>query len=88
MTDDLKPRRGSRLSPLVTLIGAIAILVAGVAMAVYEEHLYKEQKLHSVEVQARILASSVTAALMFDDQRTTQEYLNALRAGACRRRGL
>lgn len=69
-----------RMTPAIALTLAIALLVAGVLMGVYNERAYEAQKSREVRVQAQILASSVTAALVFDDPRTAQEYVNALKA--------
>jgi signal transduction histidine kinase/ActR/RegA family two-component response regulator len=59
---------------------AVALLAFGLALGAYNEEAHRIQRLHETTTQARILADSVTAALAFDDDRTAQEYLNALRA--------
>ncbi|MEI9965606.1 MAG: CHASE sensor domain-containing protein [Caulobacteraceae bacterium] len=59
---------------------AVAFVVAGLALAAYGDRLYRAQKTKEIEVQAQIVADSVTAALAFDDQSVAQEYVNALRA--------
>lgn len=69
-----------KLTPAVTLATVIALLVAGVLMAYFSERSYREQKINEVSVQAQILASTVTAALVFADREATQEYVNALSA--------
>jgi signal transduction histidine kinase/CheY-like chemotaxis protein len=69
-----------KLFPGIALAVAVGILIAGVVMAVYSERSYKEQQIKDVSVHAQILASTVTAALVFDDQAATEEYVNALRA--------
>jgi signal transduction histidine kinase/CheY-like chemotaxis protein len=69
-----------KLFPTIALAVAIGILIAGVVMAVYSERSYKEQQIRDISVQAQILASTVTAALVFDDQTAAEEYVNALRA--------
>ena len=68
-------------SPMVVgaLTAAAVLLAAGVLMAVYQEQLYSAQQARSVREQAQILAASVTAAVVFADQKTTQEYVDALR---------
>lgn len=58
---------------------AVAMVMAGVALSAYGDALYRAQKAHDVEVQASILAGSVSAALAFDDDASAQEYINALR---------
>jgi signal transduction histidine kinase len=80
MADRLKNIGSWTLFPVIALFTAAALLLAGVVMAIYGEHSYKAQKIQEVSVQAQILASSVTAALMFDDTLTAQEYVSALGA--------
>src|SRR3569833_2595358 len=61
------------------LTAAAVLLAAGVLMAVYQEQLYSAQQAKSVREQAQILAASVTAAVVFSDQKATQEYVDATR---------
>src|SRR3954470_2371021 len=67
-------------SPMVigALAAAAVLLAAGVLMAVYQEQLYSAQQAKSVREQAQILAASVTAAVVFNDQKAAQEYVEAL----------
>jgi signal transduction histidine kinase/FixJ family two-component response regulator len=69
-----------KLAPAIALASAIALLLAGLIMAFYNERAYEAQKINEVSVQAQILASSVTAALAFNDRVAAQEYVNALKA--------
>src|SRR5665213_915274 len=69
-----RPQKNKGWSPSV--IGALA---AGVLMAVYQEQLYSSQQIKSVREQAQILAASAAAAILFDDRRAAQEYVDALR---------
>jgi signal transduction histidine kinase len=69
-----------RLIPAIALATVIALLTAGGLMARYVDHANARQELDEVTVQARVLASTVTAALSFNDRRTAQEYVNAMRA--------
>ena len=80
MNNNSNPSRFWGLFPLIALTIAVALLAAGVAMAFYGERSYKEQKIRDLSVQAQILASTVTAALVFDDQAAAEEYVNALKA--------
>ncbi|MGE4218905.1 MAG: sensor histidine kinase, partial [Alphaproteobacteria bacterium] len=68
----------SRRMPLIALALAALLLVVGVAMAIYSERSYREQKTREIGAQGKILASTVAAALLFDDDRAAQEYVNAL----------
>lgn len=69
-----------RFSTRAALLTAAGLLVAGILVAFYNEHLYSRQKIREVSVQADILASAVTAALSFKDHAVAQEYVDAMRA--------
>ena len=58
--------------------GVLLIVLAGMVMVIYNEQLYKETQIQRVEAQNRILASTVSAALVFDDRKAAHEYVNAL----------
>ena len=73
-------RRSFNPSIIGALVAAAMLLAAGVLMAVYEENLYSAQQLKNVREQAQILAASVSAAIVFDDRRAAQEYVDALSA--------
>jgi len=75
-----KPARIDLRSPmmLVAAVGALLLVIAGVAMVHFSEQSYREAKLQQIDAQGRILASTVTAALAFDDRAAAQEYVNAL----------
>jgi signal transduction histidine kinase len=67
-------------SVIMALVAAAMLLAAGVLMAIYEERLYSAQQVKNIREQAQILAASVTAAIVFDDRRAAQEYVEALAA--------
>src|SRR5688500_20091981 len=69
---------GWRTTPAIALLGAVALLVVGVMLTLWQEQLYRGQKSREIAVQAQILAASVTAALVFDDNRAAQDYVDAL----------
>ena len=69
-----------KFTPAVALTAAVTLLLAGVLMAIFYERSYKEQEAKEVAVQAEILAATVPAALLFNDQKTAREYVNALKA--------
>ena len=75
----VEPRQGWNMSVIVALAAGM-LLAAGVMMAVYEEKLYRAQQVKNIREQAQILAASVTAAIVFDDRRAAQEYVEALAA--------
>jgi signal transduction histidine kinase len=66
--------------PVVALVGAAFVGTAGIFGALYEDQVYRAQRLNEVTSQADILAASVTAALAFNDNKTAQQYTNALEA--------
>jgi signal transduction histidine kinase/ActR/RegA family two-component response regulator len=90
-------RIGARMSPtpIVAMSLAAALVLAGVGLGLYNEHLGVVERERQGATQARILAASVAASLAFDDKSTTREYVNALRlnpdvqaAGAYGKNGL
>ncbi len=68
------------LAPVIAIGLAVALLLIGLSMALYNENLGKVEKLRDITVQANILSGSVTAALAFDDAKLAQEYVDALGA--------
>ena len=79
---DTSPARGTRSTTLMRLVpvAAVALIFAGAALAIFSEAHFKSQKIREARALTRILAASVTAALVFDDAQTAQEYVDALRA--------
>jgi signal transduction histidine kinase len=65
--------------PLIALSVAVILVIAGALMAIYIDRFNTRQKIDEITVQARILATTVTAALWFGDQVAAQEYVNAMR---------
>jgi signal transduction histidine kinase len=64
--------------PAVAAAGVLLLLLAGGVIVMYNEQAYKDAKTQQAEAQSRILASTVTAALAFDDRKAAHEYVNAL----------
>jgi len=64
--------------PVMTLVAATMLLIAGALAAAYQHHADQSEQRRQLIVQANILAASVTAAITFDDRATAQEYVNAL----------
>jgi len=58
---------------------AVALLAIGALLAGRTELSYRSQAQRQAEVQADILAASVSAALAFDDRAAMREYVDALR---------
>jgi len=55
-----------------------ALLVASVALALYEARAFRQQALQDLETQARILGRASASALAFDDARAVNENLQLL----------
>jgi signal transduction histidine kinase len=73
------PLRGRTL-PVIALIAAALLVIAGGAIAYFEDNTYRAQKAEEVRIQGEILSSAVEAALVFNDNSAAQEYVNAMRA--------
>ena len=69
-----------KITPVVALATVIALLTAGGWMAHYLDRANALEEVDEDNVQARILASTITAALSFNDRQAAQEYVDALRA--------
>jgi len=76
----VNPLRNLSLNPMAALAVSTGLILASIAMVLYQENLFEREAARDATVQADILASSVTAALAFNDAKTAQEYVNALRA--------
>lgn len=79
MTETVREQTSQRQMTLAA-VGAGLLLVLGIMLAFMNEHAYRERTLAQAEVQADILAASVSAALAFDDAPTMREYVDALAA--------
>ena len=82
--------RDAALAFGTVLTSAIALLLAGLILAVSNERAYKAQKIDEVTVEGRFLALIVTAALDFNDRAAAQQYIDAFAAftGFVRRAGV
>jgi signal transduction histidine kinase len=70
----------ARLIPIVALVAALTMMLGGIILIVYRTAASREQAMREANVQAEIVAASVTPAVVFNDAATAKEYLNALRA--------
>ncbi|HEY2033573.1 MAG TPA: ATP-binding protein [Rhizomicrobium sp.] len=68
-----------RIPALLALIAAAFLIFSGVAIALYEESLYRAQQVKDFTEQASILAANETAAVIFDDRKAAQEYVDAMK---------
>jgi len=72
--------RSWRVIPVLAIGAALTLLLAGVLAGLYGEKLYQAQKLREASVEAQILGSTASAAVVFQDGPAAQEYVNALQA--------
>ena len=68
-----------RIPVLLALIAAAFLIFSGVAIALYEENIYRAQQVKDFTEQASILAANETAAVIFDDRKAAQEYVDAMK---------
>ncbi len=61
------------------LTGFLALVIAGLAIVVYDTITYKQQKLTELNGQAEVLGAISSAALTFDDPKAAQEYLSTMK---------
>ena len=80
MTDTGRLAGFEQLAPRLAIGMAAFLLVAGFAIVLLGAEYYREREVSDGEMQARILASAVSAALAFDDRRGGKEYVDALEA--------
>jgi signal transduction histidine kinase/CheY-like chemotaxis protein len=64
----------------VGMIAAVLLVAAGLAVAGYNESEFRAQATREAQVQAGILAASLTAVVAFNDTDDAEQYLGALRA--------
>jgi signal transduction histidine kinase len=74
----LNERLADRRLVNVAWLSVVALLAIGALLAARAEVMYRSQAARQAEVQADILAASVSAALAFDDTRAMREYVDAL----------
>jgi signal transduction histidine kinase/ActR/RegA family two-component response regulator len=68
--------------PFLVFTSAVLLIAASLAVALYGEYQNRAQAVQAAGVEARVLASTVTAALSFDDRAALKEYVAALNANA------
>jgi signal transduction histidine kinase len=75
---DVNSRLADRRLVNVAWGSVLALLAIGALLAARAEIAYRNQAARAAEVQADILAASVSAALAFDDRSAMREYVGAL----------
>jgi signal transduction histidine kinase len=72
--------RADRFRPILILGGVLILITASILIGLYNERMHDSRASAAADVQARILADTVTAALAFADRPALREYVNAMRA--------
>lgn len=80
MIPNTQTPRSTLMTGTIAIAGALVLIAMTVVIVIYQERTYRAQKLHEVVAQSNVLASSVTAALVFNDAKAAQDYVSALRA--------
>ena len=68
------------LTPLIALAATIGLLALGILIVYSGERTYREQQADELKVDARILASTMVAALSFEDRAAAEIYVRAVEA--------
>jgi signal transduction histidine kinase/ActR/RegA family two-component response regulator len=63
-----------------TVVGALALVLAGLGIGGVNESVYRARKAQSLYASAEVLARTVAPALVFDDASAAQDYVTALSA--------
>jgi signal transduction histidine kinase len=80
MTPELDTKSLWKATPTLALMSALIALVAGVVIAISSQSAHLQEKTREMTVQSRILASTVSAALSFNDRLAARDYVKALGA--------
>jgi signal transduction histidine kinase len=68
-----------RFAPTAAAVTAILLVVTGIIIVYSGESAYQQQKAEEFRAEADILASTVVAAVTFDDRKAAETYVRALR---------
>ncbi len=68
-----------KATPALASLTALAILVVGVMLGLFADRAHQTEKRREIDVQGQILASTISAALSFQDRAAAQEYVDSLR---------
>jgi signal transduction histidine kinase len=66
----------------MVIASVIALIIASLLVAAYNERQYRAQTTQAAKIQALVLADTVAAALSFGDRESLLEYVNALKANS------
>ena len=78
----MNPRRRPRndWKTAAALLAAVALVVAGLVISLFNENAYRQRKAQYLQASAEVLATTVSPALVFSDAPAAQEYVDALAA--------
>jgi signal transduction histidine kinase/ActR/RegA family two-component response regulator len=65
---------------VIASIGAIGLILASLAITVFNESIYRGRRIGSISAQAAVMARTVEPAIVFGDAQAAREALAALRA--------
>ncbi|MGE0665104.1 MAG: ATP-binding protein [Sphingomonadales bacterium] len=71
---------GWKLASVTMVTTLVALLATGLTLGIHDTRNYETQRIASITGTTNILAESVTAALLFNDPTTVEEYLKAFAA--------
>jgi methyl-accepting chemotaxis protein len=77
---DIPIRR--KLMLITVLASSTALLLAGSIIVAYDTVAYRTKQKQDIVVRAEIVATNVSASLVFNDAKAAKEYLNALNANS------
>ncbi len=69
-----------KLTLIIMVTSSAALLVASFALGIYDSVSFRRDRAEALWLRARIMASNSTAAMTFDDPKTAEEVLAALKA--------
>ena len=69
-----------KLLLVIMLVSSLGLLLAGAAIVVYERNTFQQRETENLASLAQIIGAQSTAALTFNDPKTAQENLAALKA--------
>ena len=74
------PSISRRLTWMNMLVSGFALLIAGVAFAAYDVVTFRDAIVRNLSAQAQIVASNSASSLLFNDPKTAEQTLAALKA--------
>jgi nitrogen fixation/metabolism regulation signal transduction histidine kinase len=79
MSSRIKFSIKKKLTVIIMMVSALALLLASAAFIIYDTSVFKEGMITELNTLAEIIGNNSTAAITFDDQATAREILSALK---------